>query len=124
MKKNIKKNEELQSRREFFKKAAKGALPFIGAILLASTPQILKAKDADPQFCMFGCAGFCAGGCYSTCLGYCMGTCSGCVAFCKDQCIGCIGTCSGTCMSCTGTCLGSCLASCSNLCAETGEGCD
>lgn len=123
MRKN-KTKEELQSRREFFKKAAKGVLPFLGAILLANAPSIIKAKDADPQFCMFGCAGFCAGGCYSTCLGYCMGTCSGCVGFCKEQCIGCIGSCSGTCMSCKGSCLGSCLASCSNVCAETGEGCD
>ena len=40
MKKNG-KNEELQSRREFFKRAAKGALPILaGAALLSSPPQI------------------------------------------------------------------------------------
>ncbi len=32
----MKKNEKLQSRREFFKKAAKGALPILGAIVLAN----------------------------------------------------------------------------------------
>lgn len=123
MKRN-KKKEELQSRREFFKKAAKGALPFLGTILFASAPQILKAKGTDPQFCMFGCAGFCAGQCYATCVGSCMGSCSGCVGFCKVQCIGCIGSCTGTCMSCTGSCLGTCAGACTNSCAETGEGCD
>ena len=37
MKKN-ERNEELQSRREFFKKAAKGALPILGAMVLANAP--------------------------------------------------------------------------------------
>ena len=48
MEKN-KKNEELQSRREFFKQAAKGALPVLGAILLANTPSILKAESTHVQ---------------------------------------------------------------------------
>ena len=39
MEKN-KQNEELQSRREFFKKAAKSALPILGAVVLASAPGI------------------------------------------------------------------------------------
>lgn len=54
MKKNEKneKNEELQSRREFFKKAAKGALPILGAILLSGAPQILNAAEKSPMgFC-------------------------------------------------------------------------
>lgn len=51
MKKN-EKNEELQSRREFFKKAAKGALPILGAILLSGAPQILNAAEKSPMgFC-------------------------------------------------------------------------
>ena len=37
------KNNELQSRREFFKKAAKGILPLIGGIILAGSPSIVKA---------------------------------------------------------------------------------
>ena len=44
MKKN-EKNEELQSRREFFKKAAKGALPILGAIALAGAPGVVKPKS-------------------------------------------------------------------------------
>ena len=44
MKKNG-KNEELQSRREFFKRAAKGALPILaGAALLSSLSSTYKCN--------------------------------------------------------------------------------
>ena len=78
MKKN-KNNEELQSRREFFKKAAKGALPILGAIVLAGTPNILNATEHAPNgcsrygcgVCTNSCSGACKGGCYTTCSGGC-----------------------------------------------------
>ncbi len=54
------KNEELQNRREFFKKAAKSALPILGAIVLAGAPQILKATEKSPMGCNYGCAGACS----------------------------------------------------------------
>ena len=47
-----KKKDELQNRREFFKKAAKGALPILGAIVLANVPGILKAADAHGTGCV------------------------------------------------------------------------
>ena len=50
MKKN-EKNEELQSRREFFKKAAKGALPILGAIVLANAPAVINAAEKAPMGC-------------------------------------------------------------------------
>ena len=40
-------NEELQSRREFFKKAAKGALPIIAAVALASAPAVAEAVNSN-----------------------------------------------------------------------------
>lgn len=95
----MKKNDELQSRRKFFKNAAKSVLPFLGAIVLAQTPTIIKAKEKDPQWCRFGCAGYCAGQCYGSCVGGCYTACTGCVGFCKVQCIGCTGSCYGTCVS-------------------------
>lgn len=110
MKKNVRKSEELQSRREFFKKAAKSALPFLSAIVLASAPAILKAKDAAPQWCRFGCAGFCAGQCYASCVGGCYGNCTGCVAYCKQGCIGCA-------VACNSNCSGSCATECALSCA-------
>lgn len=97
MKKN-EKNEELQSRREFFKKAAKGALPILGVIVLAGAPQILKATEKKPMGCNQGCAG----GCYTACYG-CLHSCN---RMCADNCnFNCIGGCKG---GCAGTCSGSC----------------
>ena len=75
-----KKNEELQSRREFFKKAAKGALPILGAIVLANVPNIANADTSDSgtcTSCAYTCLGTCRGQCYSTCTGNCYRTCSG-----------------------------------------------
>ena len=92
MKKNG-KNEELQSRREFFKKAAKGALPILGAIVLANAPAIANAteKEDAPMGCKYMCA--------NTCLGTCKGSCD----------INCNNTCYRTCSgSCDRTCSGSC----------------
>ncbi len=86
MKKN--QNEELQSRREFFKKAAKGALPILGAIALANAPLLASAVESECN--CTSCTASCSGGC-SGCSGGCQGTCSS--------------TCSG---SCSGTCRGGC----------------
>jgi hypothetical protein len=38
-------DEELQSRRDFFKKAAQKALPILGAVVLASTPLLSHAAN-------------------------------------------------------------------------------
>lgn len=44
MKKNG-KNEELQSRREFFKRAAKGALPILAGAALLSSPILSETAN-------------------------------------------------------------------------------
>lgn len=72
MQKNV-KNEELQSRREFFKKAAKGALPIIAGAILASNPAI---SEAAAMSCA-GCNNRCMNSCFNTCHGTCSRTCSG-----------------------------------------------
>ena len=94
MKMEKNKNEELQSRRQFFKKAAKGVLPIIGAIALANIPLIANASESSGN--SNGCYG-CEGGCWS-----CTGTC-------KNLCKGCSGSCTGTCSS---SCRGGCYQSC------------
>lgn len=86
--KNKKNNEELQSRREFFKKAAKGALPIIAATVLASAPAIVKAAE-PASGCQWGCQGSCYGNCNNSCRGYCAQGCTG----------TCVGSCKGTCQS-------------------------
>lgn len=70
-------NEELQSRREFFKKAAKAALPVVAAVALASAPGTANAVEA------MGCTGSCYGTCKYACGGHCSNNCSG---GCKDRC--------------------------------------
>ncbi len=81
-----KKNEELQSRREFFKKAAKGALPILGAVVLAGTPSILNATENSPMGCSYdgcsytcntSCARECRGTCNALCMNSCYKSCNG-----------------------------------------------
>ena len=84
------KNEELQSRRSFFKNAAKAALPILGTIALAHMPIVSQARE-HPTDCSKGCytgcyntiKGGCGGGCGSTCSGRCIGSCK---ATCMDSC--------------------------------------
>lgn len=54
MKKNG-KNEELQPRREFFKKAAKGAPPILAGIVLVGIPSTLNAAQSQ-MGCRYGCS--------------------------------------------------------------------
>ncbi len=84
-------NEKLQSRREFFKNAAKAALPVVGAVVLANLPTVeAKAKAMGCQHgCEYGCydscMGGCQGGCHDSCKGKCKGTCFfGCNDSCKS----------------------------------------
>lgn len=78
--KNKNHDEELQSRREFFKKAAKGALPILGAILLANTPVLSQASEKKPMGCSSdGCSATCSTSCHKECRGTCD-------ALCRDSC--------------------------------------
>ena len=90
------KREEIQSRREFFKKAAKAALPVVGAAILSSVP-FMNAEAVTG--CEFGCTTSCSGGCYQGCQGSCYGECkSGCKQGCYHGCRNTYdGTCSGGC---------------------------
>lgn len=68
-----KNQEDLQSRREFFKSAAKAALPVLGAMVLASVP-IMEVSAS-------------CGKCNNRCMNFCDNTCyKGCKAHCKDNC--------------------------------------
>lgn len=79
-----KENEELKSRRDFFKKAAKSALPILGAVVLASSPMASKAAEIAR-----GCNGSCYVGCGSNCSGGCDGGCkNSCYTHCNTTCKG------------------------------------
>jgi len=82
MEKELKK-EALQSRREFFKKAAKSALPILGAVVLANTSSIVQAANESPMGCSYNCSSTCQGTCYGTCRTGCQSTCyHGCYSHC------------------------------------------
>ena len=106
------KREEIQSRREFFKKAAKAALPVVGAAILSSVP-FVKTEAVATGCYNYGCMGGCSGGCDDSCYGSCTGTCDAtCKYGCGDACAkacsyGCAGACSGYCAGgCSGLCIG------------------
>ena len=100
--KEKKKNEELQNRREFFKNAAKNALPILGAMVLAGSPLSAIAKDSEPMGCNYNCSGGC-NSCSGTCEWRCQNDCSGsCKGGCKN--------------SCRNTCYNSCRNSCDGGC--------
>ena len=76
------KREEIQSRREFFKKAAKAALPVVGAAILVNLPSFAQAAESGCGFtCSNSCYG-CSGMCGSSCSGSCKGGCGGCKGHC------------------------------------------
>lgn len=79
-------NENLQSRREFFKSAAKGALPILGISLFGTS--ILTSCEKEKEIITHGCNG-CSGSCSSGCSGSCDSSCSG-------SCESCTGSCDGT----------------------------
>ena len=80
--KKSKKNEELQSRREFFKSAAKGALPILAFTVLG--PSFLSSCKKDDE--SSGCGRTCSGGCNDGCTNNCDGLCGGdCWAVCESK---------------------------------------
>lgn len=86
MKKN-EKNEGLQSRREFFKKAAKGALPILGLAIMVNVPMISNAAESEYCTCAGDCKGACSGGCSTTCYNQCYNSCKyTCQYSCRNTC--------------------------------------
>ncbi|MEZ3591726.1 MAG: Cys-Xaa-Xaa-Xaa repeat radical SAM target protein [Muribaculaceae bacterium] len=81
--------EELQSRRQFFKKAAKKALPILGAIALANMPIIARGAESTSTSCHDACTGTCRTGCSTNCYNQCYSTCKGsCSYTCRSSCSG------------------------------------
>lgn len=74
--------EELQSRRQFFKRAAKGTLPILGVMVFGNV--LLSScgddKDEDDEPKPSGCNG-CSGSCSNSCSGSCEESCSAACAF-------------------------------------------
>lgn len=90
-------NNNIQSRRCFFKKVVKGILPIIGGIILSSNPYISKAAETISGDCRYTCQGGC-NSCQGTCEWRCQDDCSGsCKGYCKRTCKGdCYGRCTSS----------------------------
>lgn len=80
------KNDELMNRRRFFKKAAKGLLPMLGAFVIGLSIMMSAMTSCDKcdgceascqDNCETTCSGGCSTGCSSTCKGECSTTCTG-----------------------------------------------
>ena len=74
-------NEDLQSRREFFKSAAKAALPVL-AIAVLGSPLLTSCNKNDPSSRTCDCYGGCDGGCSNNCDSLCGGDCW---AYCESK---------------------------------------
>ncbi len=122
MRQNI---DEIQTRREFFKKATRRVLPIIiGGMTLSSLPTITNAAEMQILSCPGDCyrqCGWCSYNCYEECRGTCK---DGCDSTCSGRCSGeCHGNCKGDCTgNCNKTCQGGCQNSCSGSCSDSCAG--
>lgn len=83
------KNEDFQSRRDFFKKAGKGILPVLGIMMLSNIPGIVTAAEKTQGGCDSSCESTCSGGCLTGCHTGCEDGCrGGCTNSCKSSCEG------------------------------------
>ena len=114
-------NDNLQTRRQFFKKAVHHTLPILGTLLLGPTLFGCEKDDEDDdrdssdnnvRSCTeYNCTQQCSGTCRYTCLGGCKGTSGG----------GCKGMCLGACdASCGNSCVCTCVAECAGGCSKGG----
>ena len=113
--------KELQNRRQFFKEAAKKALPIIGAVALTVSPAITRAinvhnNGCSGSNCYQSCIGGCTG-CKSNCYGGCNGGCNrSCSNACRLNCQASSGGKNTGCGDCRVYCYGSCADTCSHHC--------
>lgn len=70
-------NEEILSRREFFKKAAKSALPIFGAIVAGSILNSCEPYEGTVSCgdCTGNCDNGCSGDCWRACHDECASSC-------------------------------------------------
>ena len=77
---NKPKDEEIITRRRFFKKAAGMILPMLGALVLSSVPNASNAKNSispsNTSRTPMNCNGSCSGSCSGSCKGGCGRSCS------------------------------------------------
>lgn len=84
MKKQL-ENEELKTRREFFKQAAKGAIPMLAIATLGPVALSSCGDDDDDKKQSSGCGNSCSGSCEDGCSNNCDSLCGGdCWSYCES----------------------------------------
>ena len=88
-----KKENEILSRRSFFKKAAGIVIP---AVAMVALPSVMTSCEIDEEYpdvptgcsgCSGKCTSNCSATCYNTCKATCGGNClGGCITSCKQAC--------------------------------------
>lgn len=84
-------NEDIVSRRSFFRTSVQIVLPILTLLVLPSCAPAKKLRTA-PSTCRGTCTGTCKVSCGSACDGSCAGSCKGLCA------VACGGSCAGTCL--------------------------
>ena len=107
--KDNKKNNELQSRREFFRRVSTKTLPILGAVVLGPAISLTTLTSCGCDGCKEECMDNCEGGCVTSCQGIAK----------SDSCSNCASSCSGSstnasCSSCANSCSDTCKDTCSN----------
>ena len=94
--------KELQSRREFFKTAAKKSLPLLGIVVGLNMLAACEKDNENEGSSNSGSSGS-GSGCNGSCTSKCSSSCTGgCSSGCKNNCVG--GSCKEMCIhSCKGT---------------------
>ena len=86
-----KKDQELQSRREFFRRVSTKTLPILGAVVLGPAISLTTLTSCGCDECSAMCMDNCEGGCVASCQGSAKtDSCSSCASSCSN-------TCSNTC---------------------------
>ncbi len=120
---NKKKQRDIISRRQFFKKAAGYALPILAMGLAPSLLSSCEIDEEMPDLDGIGggcshCGGKCTASCANNCTGKCRVSCqSACRLTCSEGCS------NAACKSvCKGTCKGACFNSCKGSCSSSATG--
>lgn len=115
-------DEELLSRREFFRKGAQTALPMLVSIAL---PSIITSCTPDDDWGCSECSSICSYTCHESCSSTSTSSsCDSCSSSCVNSCSGtCSTTCEGSsqsssCSGCSNSCSGDCAESCGNSCGN------
>ncbi len=116
-----KRDKNLQSRRDFFKRVSTRTLPFLGAVVLGPAISLTTLTSCGCDGCEAACMDNCEGSCFGSCRESATGsTCSDCSSSCSGSSTS--NSCSNCANDCSSSCKETCKETCKNTCTNTCEG--